>query len=570
MFSRHLMLRSVAFTALVLSTTTAHATSTPSSADASRIGKNFVLDAPAAAKQSPVSVKGVVSAIAPSGAESVKLTLQSITLEGATVYSPEEIQSVYADKVGQKISLADVYDIAAALTTKYRNDGYILTQVVVPPQTISGGNIKLRAVEGVINQINIDGAGAQGSDAVIIRKYVDALKSKGALRNADLEQTLLLINDLPGVTARSVLSPSSATGASDLTIMVERDRVDGTVQVDNFGSRYLGMWEIIGAMNLNSIFGMNERIATQLAYAPSNQGVEPELLYGQITGEIPFGPYGTSLEANIGKSYTNPGAGLEPFDVLGKSYVTGLKLNQPIIRTRDLNISSSLGLDRRSTDTKSNVDTFRNDDITSLRLSGHADFVDTVFQAAYTSANIELSRGLTILGASKKSDADLTRPAGDPQYTKITADVTRLERLSNQFSLQMAANSQLANGAMLSAEEFGVGGANAIGRGYDPSELAGDDGVSASLELQWNSPYSSRWMDGYTVYGFYDIGKVWNDDAITTNLKEQSLASTGVGFRATINQSTRAGFMVAVPLTRDVAAEGDNDPRVYVNFTHNF
>jgi hemolysin activation/secretion protein len=549
----------------------AKATSNPSSADAGRIEKTIKQAFPQTVKSAPVSVKGNAPFTAPAGAEKIKFVLKTIEIEGASVFSGEALNSAYADKVGQTISLADVYSIAANITAKYRNDGYILTQIIVPPQTIDGGNVRLQAVEGKLDQIKVDGSGAQGSNANIINKYVSELKSKGVLNNANLEKTLLLINDLPGVTARSILSPSTTiTGASDLTILVERDALDGTVQLDNFGSRFLGMFEAVGAVNLNSFFGLNERISTQMAYAPSNQGVEPELLYGELSGSIPVGAYGTSLEANIGKSYTNPGAGLEEFDVIGKSYFSGLKINQPFVRTREMNLSSSLGLDRRSTETKSNVDTFKNDDITSLRLGGHFDYVDTLFSAAVTNANLELSRGLSILGASEKGDSDLSRAAGDPTYTKLTADISRLERLTNEFSLLVAAKGQMSDSALLSAEEFGLGGANGIGRGYDPSEIVGEDGVAGSLEVRWASPYSASWMDNYSVYGFYDIGKVWNDDSITSSLDEQSLASTGLGVRANINDATRAGFMVALPLTRDVSAEGDDDPRFYVNFSRDF
>lgn len=544
---------------------------TPSSADAGRVEKNIKQSLPETVKSAPLSIKGNAPFTAPAGAQKINFVLKSVAIEGSDIYSAKEITSLYGDKVGTKISLADVYSIAANLTSKYRNDGYILTQVIVPPQTISNGDVRLQVVEGTLDQIKVDGAGAQGSNGDIINLYVKELKSKGALNNKNLEKTLLLINDLPGVTARSVLSPSRAvTGASDLTIFVERKAMDGSVQVDNFGSRYLGMFEILGGFNLNSFFGLNERISTQLAYAPSNQGVEPELLYGEISGSIPVGPYGTTIEANIGKSYTDPGAALDKFDVIGKSYVTGLKVNQPFYRTREMNLSASLGLDKRSTDTKNNIDTFKNDDLTSLRLGTHFDYVDTLFSAALTNANLELSRGLSILGASKDRDADLSRAAGDPTYTKLTADVSRLERLSNDFSLMVSAKGQMADAALLSAEEFGIGGANGIGRGYDPSELVGEDGVAGSLEVRWNSPYSSSWMDNYSVYGFYDIGKVWNDDAITVKLKEQSLASTGVGVRANINDATRAGLMVALPLTRDVAAEKDNDPRFYFNLSRDF
>lgn len=553
------------------SVTSANATSNPSSADAGRIEKNIKQSFPQAVKSAPVSVKGNAPFSAPAGAEKIKFVLKTVELEGASVYSSKDLQSAYADKIGQTISLADVYSIAANLTAKYRNDGYILTQIIVPPQTIDGGVVRLQAVEGKLDQIKVDGPGAQGSNANIINKYVGELKSKGVLNNRNLEKTLLLINDLPGVTARSVLSPSpSVTGASDLTILVERDALNGTVQVDNFGSRFLGMWEAIGVVNLNSFFGLNERLSAQMAYAPAGKGIEPELLYGELSGALPVGAYGTTLEANIGKSYTDPGGSLKQFDVKGQSYFGGLKLNQPFVRTRELTVSSSLGLDRRSTETKSNVDTTKNDDITSLRLGGHVDYVDTIFSAAVTNLNMELSQGLGILGASDKGDANLSRAAGDPNYTKLTADISRLERITNEFSLLVSVKGQMADAALLSAEEFGLGGANGIGRGYDPSEIVGEDGVGGTLELRWASPYSSSWMDNYSVYGFYDVGKVWNDDSATSNLEEQSLASTGVGVRMNINDATRAGFMVALPLTRDVSAEGDDDPRVYLNFSRDF
>jgi len=549
----------------------AGATSTPSSADAGRVEKNLQQDLPNFEKSAPVSLKGNAPFTAPAGSEKITFVLKDVVLSDASVYSSDDLKSVYGNKIGTKISLADVYSIAANLTAKYRADGYILTQVVVPPQTIGDGTVRLRVVEGTLSNIRVEGSGAEGSNGDIINKYVAKLKSKGVLQNANLEQTLLMINDLPGVTARSVLSPSkTVVGASDLTIVVERKKIDGSVQLDNFGSRYLGMWEVLGGFNLNSMFGHNERISAQAAYAPSNQGVEPELLYGSLSGALPVGSYGTTLEADIGKSITTPGAGLDDFNVLGKSYSNGIKVNQPIIRTRELNLSSSLGLDRRSTETKSDVDTFKNDDITSLRLGGHVDYVDTLFSAAITNANIELSRGLSILGASKKGDSDLSRAAGDPTYTKMTADISRLERLTNDFSLMVAAKGQMSSSALLSAEEFGIGGATGFGRGYDPSELVGEDGIAGSVEVRWVSPYNVKWLDSYSVYTFYDIGKVWNDDATVAGQDEQSLASTGVGVRADINAATRAGFMVALPLTRDVAEQGDDDPRVYVNLSRDF
>ena len=127
----------------------------------------------------------------------------------------------------------------------------------------------------------------------------------------------------------------------------------------------------------------------------------------------------------------------------------------------------------------------------------------------------------------------------------------------------------MSNNALLSSEEFGVGGVN-IGRGFDGSEIIGDEGISGKVEVQWRTPYHVPIFDSYQLYGFYDIGRVWNDDATTNDLKRESLASAGIGLDATIAEKTKLGFMVAKPLTRDVQTQGDDGARVYFSLSREF
>jgi len=538
-------------------------------ADVSRVQERVEQALPTAKAEAPLKVEGAAPFTAPAGAEKMMFTLKSVEIEGQTVYPWGVLEKMYADKVGAKISLADVYSLAAELTAKYRNDGYILTQVVVPPQTIASGVVKLRVVEGSIDQIRIQG-GDQGSSYDVIKKYANQLKKKSVLNNKDLERTLLLINDLPGVTARGVLSPSkTVVGASDLTIMVERDTFDAQIGLDNYGSRYLGRWETTGGIAANSLLGFNELLSLNLAYAPGEKGLKPELTFAEALAEFPVGPYGTTLAFKTGITHTDPGHTLTEFDVNGHASYVGVTANQPFYRTRDFNLSASLGFDARRTKTESNIDTTREDNLSVVRLGGHTDWIDTVFNAAVTDIDVELSQGLSAFGASDKDDPDMSRPDGDPQFTKISGSLTRLERIVEGLALQTMIKGQMSNNALLTAEEFGLGG-SVLGRGYDPSELVGDDGLGGSLELQWSQPWPVTWVEGYTLYGFYDIGKVWNDDATSATTRVESLASAGVGIRTTIMPGTDAGFMVAVPLTRDIEAEHDDDIRPFLNISHKF
>ncbi|MGA4816816.1 POTRA domain-containing protein [Pseudomonas aeruginosa] len=47
--------------------------------------------------------------------------------------------------------------LANRLTAKYRQDGYLLTQVVVPEQSIEGGKVRLQVIEGYLEHVQIKG-----------------------------------------------------------------------------------------------------------------------------------------------------------------------------------------------------------------------------------------------------------------------------------------------------------------------------------------------------------------------------------------------------------------------------
>ena len=84
---------------------------------------------------------------------------------------------------------------------------------------------------------------------------------------------------------------------------------------------------------------------------------------------------------------------------------------------------------------------------------------------------------------------------------------------------------------------------------------------------------NDEYLKQYQVYGFYDIGKVWNREAIVgTENSHDSLSSAGLGARLNLFDSVTAGVEGAVPLTRDVAARngaGDN-PRVFFNLQYRY
>ena len=350
---------------------------------------------------------------------------------------------------------------------------------------------------------------------------------------------------------------------------MERDRYEAEIGFNNHGSRFLGPYQASYIGSHNSIFGLNERIGTQVVVAGDKDRTD-ELLFGAVTYEQPLSRFGNVLRILASITNTEPGSSLDQFDVKGNSKFLSATVIHPFIRSRTVNFSGRGSIDFRNVESKNDLEpNNRRDHIRSLRLGSTVQFMDTLLGVGVNAIDFEFSQGFDLFGASNSGDANLTRANGDPHYTKAELQLQRLQRVTSNLNLLMVSQGQWAARPLLSSEEFGVGGAT-TGRGYDPSEIVGDDGISGKVELQWNEPKEVKYVHDYQLFGFYDVGRVWNQDATTSAGKRESIASAGLGVRADITETTKAGVGVAFPLTRSVDVTDDRDPRYYFSITHEF
>lgn len=523
---------------------------------------------------SPLEVRPAKIENAPAGSEKIKFVLNGVSLEGVTAYQQDQLSDTYKGMVGHTISLADLYGIANSLTQKFRNDGYILTQVVVPPQSIekSGSVVKLRVVEGYIDSVSVkmeEGARTEGASAMsMINKMADRIRTGYALNIRDLERNLLLINDLPGVTARGVLSPSTTRpGAADLTILMSRKMYDAVLGVDNYGTRYLGPVQYSAAGALNSVLGHNERLSLQAVAAPFFNG-GPELGYIAAGYSQALMANGLRLDLAYNHTNTDPGYRLRQFNVNGQSNFFAAGLFYPVVRSRVTNLYTTGTFDLRDVKTTNNIENDRIDHLRALRGEARLEHLDTIFGAGLNVVDMQMSKGVSVFGASRKSDPNKSRAAGDPNFTKFNLELQRLQRLTSQVNLLLGAKGQLSDSALMTSEQFGVGGMG-FGRGYDPSEIVGDSGYSTKVEFQWNVPGKLLITHDNQLFTFWDYGQVWTRGT-TAQLQTESEGSVGFGVRSKIMAATNVDLTMTKPMTRNVATEGDKDPRYFFSVTQKF
>jgi hemolysin activation/secretion protein len=492
---------------------------------------------------------------APAGSEKVRFTLKRIDVAGAKQMPQSEIESLYKNKIGKAISLADVYDIANRITRAYRDNGFMLSRAIVPQQEIGDGVVKITVVEGFVSGYNIQGDAGGSTDK--LNAYAKKLVGTGTLSVTNLERYLLLMNDLPGIKVRSVLSPSrTVANGADVTFVVEKDVFEGIATVDNFGNDFIGEERLTVGGQLNSIFSTEQLNGTFL-WVPDHS----ELYYYNAGFRQNIGNEGTKFGLNASYSLTSPDlpGALAALGTEGKSFNYGFTLDHPFIRSRRVNVVGGIAFDVTKNKTNypaalSAIET--KDEQRVLRINGQTSYLDGL--AGYNVLGASVSQGFEILGSSEKGDAQLSRAEGDPGFTKLSFDVSRLQRIWGPVTALFAGTGQVSADPLLASEEFGFGG-DAFGRGYDSSEITGDHGLAGKIELIYTNSPDRQFLNQYQLYTFYDLGAVWNKDPGAGQDSRESAASAGIGARLAFTPDVRGEAFLAKPLTRDIPSRGVDD-----------
>jgi hemolysin activation/secretion protein len=473
--------------------------------------------------------------------------------------------------------LADFYQATAALQSKYRTDGYILTRAIVPEQRIIDGAVQVRVLEGFINSVLVQGE--IGPTRSVIETYLANLTEVRPVHARDLERYLLLVNDLPGISAAGILRAGTGEpGAAQLVVEVRRKFVDGFLTVSNRASRFTGPWAGAAGVAANGLLPYGDRLQfiyystfdRQEALVEADDGGF-EQIFGVLSYEARVGNDGTKVLAEASLGFSRPGGSIAPLGIRSQVDRYGVGVSHPVIRSRQLNWTLGGRLDYIHEHVRVSNNLISDDQLTVLEIDSNLVFSDTLFSYAENEIYVTLNQGLPIFGASRQGDYYLTRPEGAAVFTTIGAEMSRLEDLSEHFRLFMAASAQFAFDTLLSQAEFRLGG-DEIGRAYDPSELAGENGVGVLAELRYRGTTRFSLIPQYEAYAFWDYGKIWNTDNFGFD-RDDSLSSAGVGARTAVYSDYFVDLEYARTLTRTLGTNDDDERKknqFYLRLTAQF
>jgi len=499
-----------------------------------------------------------------------RVTVRSFQLVGVKLLPETDVQQALAPWVGQAATFDDLRRAADAVAELYRRRGF-LVRAYLPDQDVREGRVTLAVLEGRLAAVRIErAAGSTHVGDEQVQGYMTARQQVGApVRPDDLQRAVSLLNELPGVTASSMLEPGEREGESRLVVSVrDKPRFSGFAQLDNTGSKATGEVRATLGLQANSPLSIGDQL--QLVLNKSRDAAFGNLLYG-----LPLGHDGLRLQANalrLDYGYTLNGT-----RYTGSADALGLALQYPLLRTATSNANVGLAHERKGFENRVagiglSDKTLR---ITTATLGG--DRLDEWLGGGLLQYGLAWSEGRLDL-AGNASDLAADQLANGPRrqghYRKVTASLGRLQRLTPADTLAVLGSAQWASRNLDSAEKFLATGPYAV-RAYAGSEPGGDDGGLVSFE--WRRQFG----DTVTTTVFHDRAYVKRDhDVNVASLSPNGYRLAGSGVSVSAGRAStlllrasvawrHGGNPVHDPLGRDADGTRRN-PRVFVSLVKTF
>lgn len=486
---------------------------------------------------------------------SVRFPVSRIVLSGNTVLPSDAFAGILARYEGRELGFGDLRGLTDAITALYARHGYALSFAFIPEQTITDGVVRAAIVEGKVGAVDVkvEGRGL-GLSAERIEQAVRArlahLADGQPLETADLERAVLLIDDLPGMSAKLVVQPSqSLDRASDLIAVITAAPVRGSISFDNRLRPTFGRYSATVSVTGHSLFAFGDALSVA-----SRTGLDFDALYsGEIGYRTPLGKSGLALYANASVARTQAVDGLiETLDFRGREETGTIGLSYSAVRSRSRNLTFDLALNAINTRVSLLGATATRDRVRFI--SGGARYDWASRGGIGAAVRVGFMQGLDGLGGTSAANPLASRVFAKPDFTALTGGVT-LEAPLGPLVLTLAGDGEVTvGGSRLAAVECSYGGA-AMGRAYYSGAIGGDHCLRGMAELALPLALNGRGV--IAPFAYFDAAQVRQRGTLDVGeVREESASSIGGGLRLHLRNGITASAVVAKPLDRALSSPG--------------
>jgi hemolysin activation/secretion protein len=498
--------------------------------------------------------------------DSVRVSGYKVT--GNTLLDPKAVDAVLLPMLGQR-SLPELHRAAAAVQALYAAEGYGAVVAYVPPQSGQDGLVTIAVVEGKLSAITVQGATRFPEDN--IKASLPALRLGETPRLRDIDAQLRIANENPAKQVQVLLKPGQRAGEAEADLMVQDQPLNRfSVGLDNTGNERTGDYRASLGWQSANVTGHDDVLGAQLQISPT----EPDQVRVLSAGyrwpwyrqRMVFDAFAAYSDVDGGTSQSLAG----DLRFVGRGRVVGVRASWYLARWGEFDPRVILGLDRRAYLNRCDIDGLPSGACgpagASVAVSPLS--LELALQsggARPMALSVSLHNDLRLGGSnSDRASFEAVRTGAKPGYVALRFGTSAAMAVAEQWLLRGRLSGQWTPDALVSGEQFGLGGAQSV-RGYEERELVGDLGLAASVELTGPGLLAAdAGWGSLRPLAFVDAGLARNQgDAPCVDVRTQcTAASVGVGARYAIG-SFSARVDLAYPL-KSVARTQRGDARAHV------
>jgi hemolysin activation/secretion protein len=409
-----------------------------------------------------------------------------------------------------------------------------VARAYLPAQDITDGAITISVIEGRISSYRINNT-SRLTDATA-NAYIGQIKGGDVIRSENIDRGLLLLQDTPGVSSsRATLQPGASVGTSELLIEVNpASPYNGSVVLDNYGSRYTGEYRVGANLTLASPLGRGD----QLFFSALNSG--PGLNFGRLAYQIPVGSDGLRVGAAYFDTRYKLGKEFASLLANGTARSTSIFAAYPFIRSQMRNLSGTISYEDKNLNDRVDstaTQTGKKIGVTSLGLSGNMQ--DALWGGGISSFDLSFVMGNLVIQSPTALTIDNASARTNGSYNRVGYSLNRLQRLSNSTLLAASFSGQFAGKNLDSSEKFSLGGLNGV-RAQPQGEASGDEGFKGTVELR--QAFTPN-VQGTLFYDFGSITKINKSPFGAAASNSRNLSGVGIGLNASVDKiSLRAAL----------------------------
>ncbi|MDX9674888.1 ShlB/FhaC/HecB family hemolysin secretion/activation protein [Pseudomonas zeae] len=505
----------------------------------------------------PVQVPDAGAATAQPLLMDTKIKLQTVQIEGGTLYPLNELAEIYKPLIGRQATLAELIEATRNITRRYQQDGYLLSYAFLPQQNFNDGVARVVLVEGYVRDIQIQGD--VGRVKALLDKLAAKIQTERPLTRKTFERYTTLMTRIPGVTIQAQVPPPGTTdGATTLVAQASRKPFTSTLSTTEDNRN--GTQALLGVSS-NSQTAMGEQLTLSGLFPPGDDHEHYYRLdYNQFLNDE-----GAQLALSASRYRADPGTNvlldnglqLKPHRENDR-YSIGFTL--PLIAASNELLTAGSRLYAVNDKTRYKVIGF------PLSVEERTDIRALAFESDWRKADARQLRilsggvyqGLDSMGAKTNNNAI------DLDFFRLRLSGVQSDKFLDNWQGVLSAALYWSDDTLPDSERAVFGGQN-FGRGYPDDQASGDKGWGVAYEVNYSFNRDGNWVRILQPYVVLDRSRSWFNEL---PVRANNLSSAAIGLRFGDAKYYNIALEAAKAMSDEALDTFNRKPRYSISFSY--